>query len=134
MKRGLLAAIFASMMIPAAYADNCADAEDQATLNQCAAQEYKAADAELNARFHEIRKRLVDDAATRNLLRDSERAWVSFRDAECTFAASAAAGGSAYPMAYDACLTELTKERAARFQQYLSAEEGDLTNPVPPAN
>lgn len=134
MKRVLMAAAFASFMVPAAYADTCADAEDQATLNQCAAQEYKAADAELNTRFHEIRKRLVDDAATRGLLRDSERAWVSFRDAECTFAASATAGGTAYPMAYDSCLTELTKQRSARFQQYLSAEEGDLTSPLPPAN
>lgn len=134
MKRALVAAAFASILAPSAHADACADAKDQATLNQCAAQEYKAADAALNAQFHEIRKRLGSDAATRALLRDSERAWVAFRDAECTFAASATAGGTAYPMTYDSCLTELTKQRAARFQQYLSAEEGDLSSPLPPAN
>ena len=96
MKRILLTSALIAIMLPAAQADECMDnAEDQAAMTQCAAQAYQASDAELNGLFHEMRQRLGDDADTRHLLRDAERAWVAFRDAECAFAASAVAGGSA---------------------------------------
>ena len=133
MKRALLTAAVIGFMLPAgAHADECADAEDQATMNECAAKDLQAADAELNSLYHQIRQRIVDDVDTRNLLRDAERAWVAFRDAECTFATSSTAGGSIWPMEYDACLTGLTQQRIEQFQGYLSAQEGDL-GPLPPA-
>lgn len=133
MKRTLLAAAIIGLMLPAgAYADECTDAEDQATMNQCAAKDLQAADAKLNSLYHDIRQRIGDDVDTRHLLRDAERAWVVFRDSECTFAASGVTGGSIYPMIYDGCLTELTQQRIEQFQGYLSAEEGDM-GPLPPA-
>lgn len=135
MRHILLTAMLAALMLPAAHADDCMDnAEDQAAMSQCAAQAYQASDAELNALFHEIRQRLGDDADARRLLRDAERAWGAFRDAECMFAASAAAGGSAYPMVYDLCLDDLTQKRIADFRQYLDCEEGDMSCPVPAAD
>lgn len=128
----VLVALAAFMLSPA-HADECMDgAEDQAAMTACAARSYQAADAGLNRVFHEIRARLGDDADTRNLLRRSEQAWVAFRDAECDFAASATAGGSAYSMTRDLCLADLTAARSTRLQQYLDCEEGDLSCPVPP--
>lgn len=135
MKRALLSAALVALMLPAAHADECMDAaQDQASMTACAAQAYQASDAELNRLFHEIRQRLGDDAETRMLLRDAGRAWIAFRDAECAFAASAVAGGSAYPMVHDLCLDDLTQSRIAEFRQYLDCEEGDMSCPVPPAD
>lgn len=133
-KQTLLTAALIAMMLPAAHADECQDAQDQATMTKCAQQAYQASDAELNRLFHQIRQRLGDDTDRRQLLRGAERAWVAFRDAECTFAASAVAGGSAYPMVYDLCLDQLTRERNEELRQYLDCEEGDLSCPLPPAD
>lgn len=137
MKPVILSAALLASMVPAVFAaeqlDECMDnAENQAAMTQCAAQAYQASDAELNEVFHDTRQRLGDDADTRRLLRDAERAWVAFRDAECAFAASAVAGGSAYPMVLDLCLNELTQSRIEQFRQYLHCEEGDMSCPVPP--
>ncbi len=132
MKHIVLAAIFCTLSLSAAQADQCMDkAVDQASMNRCAAQAYEKFDADLNRYFHEIRQRLADDVDARHLLRDSQRAWITFRDAECAFAASAAIGGSVYPMAHDLCLADLTQKRAHELRQYLECEEGDMTCPVP---
>ena len=56
-----------------------------------------------------------------------------FRDAECGFAASGVAGGSAEPMVTAQCLARLTQSRNADFKAYLACPEGDLSCPLPPA-
>ena len=45
------AALFAT---PAAQAENCDNAADQATMNECADKAYKASDAELNKLYKRI--------------------------------------------------------------------------------
>ncbi|MCV0395641.1 MAG: lysozyme inhibitor LprI family protein [Rhizobiaceae bacterium] len=134
MKRIVLIAISAVSMLPAARADECMDkAQDQAAMTACAEQAYKSADAELNALYREIEQRLGADRDARHLLVGAERAWVAFRDAECTFASSGVDGGSAYPMVQSMCLGELTRKRGEELRQYLDCEEGDVSCPVPPA-
>lgn len=112
---------------------DCANASDQATMNQCAGQEYKAADKELNAVYQQITARLKDNAEGKKLLISAQRAWIGFRDAECNFSASGVAGGSVYPLIYSNCLTSVTKVRTEALKQYLKCEEGDLSCPVPGA-
>ena len=92
---------------------------------------YKAADAELNRLYQKIESRLSGDAAAKHKLVAAQRAWVAFRDAECTFAASGVEGGSAYPQVLEACLQDLTETRVENFNAYLNCEEGDLSCPVP---
>lgn len=134
MRKMVQIAVLTAFILPAAQAEDCMDqAEDQLQMNICAQNSYQAADAELNQRFNELRQRIGDDANTRSLLREAERAWLAFRDAECTFAASATLGGSANVMIYDNCLTDLTQQRSEQFLQYLNCEEGDLSCPVPGA-
>src|SRR5690606_26589281 len=96
-----------------ARAADCADAKDQATMNECAARSFKASDARLNTLYREIEQRLGTDADARHRLVAAQRAWVSFRDAECGFSASAVEGGSAYPMIYAMCRDDLTTARIA---------------------
>jgi len=112
---------------------DCANASDQSTMNQCAGQEYKAADKELNAVYQQITARLKENAEGKKLLVSAQRAWIGFRDAECNFSASGVAGGSVYPLIYSNCLTSVTKVRTEALKQYLKCEEGDLSCPVPGA-
>jgi len=107
--------------------------ETQSGMNICAAADYKAADAKLNADYGEIIKRLSDDADARKLLQESQRAWIAFRDAECKFSSSGVEGGSIYPLVYAECLKGLTDARVEQLGAYLKCDEGDTSCPVPSA-
>ena len=91
---------------------DCENAQDQATMNKCANDDFAKADKQLNAHYREIEKRLADDA-------------------ECNFSASGTAGGSVHPMTVAKCREKLTTERNKQFSEYLNCEEGDLSCPVP---
>jgi uncharacterized protein YecT (DUF1311 family) len=119
--------LFTSM----AFAADCDNATDQATMNQCAAQQNAAADKELNALYQQITTRLKAEPERKKLLVGAQRAWVAFRDAECKFSASGVEGGSVYPLIYSSCTTDLTKARVQTFKNYLKCQEGDLSCPVP---
>ena len=101
-------------------------------MNACADQAFMKSDAALNAAYKQIMARLADDAATKRLLMTAQRAWLKFRDAECTFVASASSGGTIYPMILAQCRDEITKGRTKVLQSYLNCQEGDLSCPVPP--
>ena len=104
------------------------------SVRACADRAFQASDARLNDLYKQITARLKDDADTKKLLTAAQRSWVGFRDAECSFATSAAADGSAHPMLVAQCRTELTDKRAGELKTYLSCAEGDLSCPVPAAN
>ncbi len=127
----LLLALTPLLFTPFAHALDCANASDQATMNQCAAQEHKAADKELNALYQQISARLKSNPDSKKLLVGAQRGWIGFRDAECKFASSAVTGGSVYPLIYSNCVTELTKARVETLKNYLKCQEGDLSCPVP---
>lgn len=127
----LLLALTPLLFTPFAHALDCANASDQVTMNQCAAQEHKAADKELNALYQQISARLKNNPDSKKLLVGAQRGWIGFRDAECKFASSAVTGGSVYPLIYSNCVTELTKARVETLKNYLKCQEGDLSCPVP---
>ncbi len=129
MRRTLL--LLALAGTPVAAAD-CPGATTQMELNQCAGATAKAADDELNSLYKQVRARLRGDDATTKLLVAAQRAWIAYRDAECTFAASGFLGGSIYPMVYAGCLESVTNARIEDFRRYLACEEGDLSCPLPP--
>ncbi|WP_163268852.1 lysozyme inhibitor LprI family protein [Chelativorans alearense] len=135
MKTFLLAAAMVLAMPTFAFAqDNCDDAEDQATMNECADAAFEKSDKKLNELYKQIEARLKDDADTKKLLIQAQRDWVKFRDAECGFQTAGAAGGSVVPMLVAMCMDGLTQSRVEDFEGYLNCEEGDLSCPVPAAN
>jgi uncharacterized protein YecT (DUF1311 family) len=75
----------------------------QIEMNQCAANEYRAADRDLNAFYSKLEK-------TKELIA-AERAWIVYRDAECAYQVKAVEGGSMAPMVQASCLADLTKQR-----------------------
>lgn len=126
-----LALLPLGMGAPASAADNCASAESQAALDECYGKAYKTSDAQLNKLYKDIEHRLKEDPDATKLLVAAQKAWLSFRDAECAFSSSKSAEGSIYPMVQAICLMGLTEKRIADFKVYLSCQEGDMSCPVP---
>lgn len=117
-------ACLASLVTPAAAQDPiCANPPDQMTMTDCAYQEWKTADAELNSVYKRVMGMLKDqddqlDDAQRGgpeALRDAQRAWITFRDKTCEAEGFAMRGGTAEPMVVGFCLTRITRERIAHL-------------------
>ena len=104
-----------------------------AALAQEPSQDFAKADTALNAAYREVENRLADDADGKARLVAAQRAWLTFRDAECRFQSGAVEGGSAAPLAEASCKAALTESRTEQLNAYLNCEEGDITCPVPPA-
>ncbi|WP_025126301.1 lysozyme inhibitor LprI family protein [Pseudomonas sp. PH1b] len=130
MRAILFLALAPLLLAPLAQADEC-DSSTQTDMNLCAGVQSKAADKELNALYQQINQRLKDQPHTKKLLLSAQRAWVAFRDAECSFSTSGVEGGSLYPVGYSNCITALTQARVESFKNYLKCMEGDLNCPVP---
>jgi uncharacterized protein YecT (DUF1311 family) len=71
-------------------------AQTQAAMNAQARAEFERADADLNKTYEALLAKLPD-AETKEKLKQSQRAWLAFRDAEAAFAADQARGGSMVP-------------------------------------
>lgn len=112
-------------------AEDCSTLETQSEMNACAARNFDAADTALNRAYREVVGRPADDPEGLGKLKAAERAWVAYRDAECTFAAMSVEEGSIYPMIWHGCREALTAERTAALNRYLACQEGDLDCPVP---
>jgi uncharacterized protein YecT (DUF1311 family) len=101
----------------------------QTALNECAAADFRAADARLNAAYRAITRRLTDDPARRSLV-EAQRAWIRFRDAECEFDTKGYEGGSIRPMLFSECQERVTEQRTADLNAYLSCNRDGCA--VPP--
>jgi uncharacterized protein YecT (DUF1311 family) len=130
MRKTAMIVLLTTLCSTPASASPCAD-QTQRGLDACAGVARDKADAALNGVYKEIVARLADDAAETKRLIEAEKAWIAFRDAECTFANSSNAGGSIYPMVYSGCLSRLTKARTKELAGYLNCAEGDMGCPVP---
>src|SRR5262249_1188856 len=80
----------------------CDKAQTQVEMNDCAAKESRAADQKLNKLYAELSAKLEPERLAK--LKEAERAWVKFRDADCDFQSSIYKGGTMYPMIYSFCL------------------------------
>ena len=110
-------------------------AQTQADLNRRSAGGYQAADAALNAEYRramthmaaedkgradDLRRGFVKpdgDPTYQAALLASQRAWLAYRDRQCTLAGFEFRGGSASSMARGQCLTDLTRARTAELRQ-----------------
>lgn len=100
----------------------------------CAAEAYKAADAELNRYYRKAVERTADDRDTLALLRRSEAAWISYRDAECTAVGSTWGLGTGRAVAETTCRTDLTRRRThdiwLRWLTYADSTPPSLPEPA----
>jgi uncharacterized protein YecT (DUF1311 family) len=129
MKRQILAAILLLCCGAApAMADDkpdCTDPQDQNTMTLCAGLDYDKADKELNALWPSIKASAeendksasAEDGGYVKALMASQKAWLAFRDAECTWQGFQAHGGSMEPMLVNGCLAAVTKDRIKQLKE-----------------
>ncbi|TPL70991.1 lysozyme inhibitor LprI family protein [Mesorhizobium sp. B2-3-15] len=106
--------------------------DSQQMMNICAGEDYQAADARLNAAYQALIG--SDDADGKRLLQVAQRAWISFRDAECAHNTAASQGGSIHAMEVSQCLTRLTNDRIKQLAASANCEEGDASCASPDAD
>jgi uncharacterized protein YecT (DUF1311 family) len=101
-----------------AAAPICNREGSQSEMNACAAEEFHAADAELNEVYSSIVKEHANNALFLKRLKTSQRLWIQLRDADLAAQFPLAPGqsaqveyGSIYPLEFAAAKTELTRER-----------------------
>jgi len=107
-------------------APNCnAAAVTQYDMDMCAGQDFKKADDALNALYRKMLPRY--NATDQGLLKDAERKWVAWRDAECAFDTNLSMGGTMHPMVETMCQTEMTKARVKELEAQLKCTDGDTS-------
>lgn len=104
--------------------------QTQKELNENASKDFQKTDKELNAVYQKILKEYSKDIAFIKNLKNSQRVWIQFRDAEMkTKYPDKERGyyGSMQPMCWNTYMTELTEERIKKLKVWLTGvEEGVL--------
>lgn len=88
------------------------DQESTATIVECLTQLHAKWDARLNAAYKVAMEQL--DEARREELRDVQRAWIAYRDADCGFYRSGE--GTIAAIEGNACMFGLTRDRALELE------------------
>ena len=101
---------------------DCKNAMAQQDMNLCAEQDFNKADAKLNGIYKALIAKLEDKEKSE--LKAAQRAWLAYRDAECTFTIRANEGGSIYPMEWSGCLKAQTDIRIKQLQAHLDCVNG----------
>ncbi len=104
---------------------DCKKAEAQMELTYCAEQDLNAADKLLNVQYQATRKATkkrdadaeADQKGANDALVKAQRAWVAYRDAQCTSYGYQAHGGSMEPMLIYSCQADLTRKRTAELKE-----------------
>ena len=86
-------------------------------MRDCSSAEYERQDQALNAVYRDLMAQLPADLKTE--LRDAQRAWIGFREAECNYR-SLAQGGTLGLLIRDSCWLDFTTERVARLRSELA--------------
>ncbi len=111
---------FAAPVAALAQDVDCANAQAQVELTFCAEQDWKTADADLNAAYEVAISAMksidinldAPDRGAEKALRASQRAWITFRDNTCAAEGYAFHGGSAEPMVIYQCRARISAARA----------------------
>jgi uncharacterized protein YecT (DUF1311 family) len=123
----LIAQAGAILAVDASPSDECADAQDQHSLNMCALEDYQAADVELNQQWAETAAAMKEADAELDrehdkqpgyyeTLLEAQRAWLKYRDAHCLVDSFSFRGGSGQPMVDSFCKANLTRMRTEQLR------------------
>ena len=118
-----------AMLLAAQTPDiDCENAMTQMEMNFCAHQDFKQADAKLNAQWkltsaamklrdENFESTYDDRAGYHETLLEAQRAWLKFRDAHCRSEGYFARGGSMEPMLVSSCMAHQTNIRTAELEE-----------------
>ena len=109
------------LLSSSAFAFECNLEGNQAELNQCAYDDFLTADDALNDVYQKLIKKSKGDKTYIKQLRQAQRAWIKFRDAELDAMFSCAeediklCWGSMVGMLYPSAKADLTEERTKKI-------------------
>ena len=119
-----------TLAVFALFAAPLARAQTQGEMNAETAGEFQAADKQLNSIYQEILSDYADDEAFIASLKEAQRCWIAFRDAQLKMKypdREPGHYGSIQPVCEANYLAELTRERTAALEVWLAGvEEGDV--------
>ena len=112
------------------YKDCTKSANTQLELTQCAGDDAKRADAELNSVYQQLLSKAKGNEHAIEKIRAAQRAWISFRDAQLAAVFpredKQAAYGSMYAMCYANIAAEMTRERTAQLRRMLKSWDSEF--------
>ncbi|TBN43883.1 DUF1311 domain-containing protein [Paracoccus subflavus] len=85
-------------------------------ISRCVMGEHAAWDAALNREYQAARAHYAEDQTAADRLRDAQRAWIAWRDAECAFQYARYGGGSMRTIAAANCQMSMTAMRALELR------------------
>ena len=109
---------------------DCANAQTQADMNQCAYLDLEKADKELNAVYKQALKSAAeadkmaadmgpDYVGAVKAMKKAQRAWIDYRDGHCDGMGYEAVGGSMQPMLIAGCQARLTENRTKELRELI---------------
>jgi len=108
------------LLLPNVASAQCKDAISTKDMQDCMDDEWKKSDAELNRVYQESLKKLKPEQAA--LLKKAQRAWLTYRGAQCEADYKMFTGGTAAPLALIQCRVSLTQERTKTLKHtYLTS-------------
>ena len=117
------------LLMLAAAASACGDKPNQTAMTMCQKAAATVADAEMNRVWTQVRAAMQSadrsagsSPAAGNVaaLLAAQRAWLTFRDAECRIESYEWRGGTMQPFTENQCLTQLTRSRTQQLRAMLS--------------
>lgn len=102
-------------------ADPCADLTQQQSMNQCAYDEFKKVDEELNKLYSRVTESEQFKSDIGPKIAASQKSWTEYRKLECEAEGSHYEGGSLEPLIVSDCMTMLTKERIGVLNTWLES-------------
>ncbi|KAA8693382.1 putative Lipoprotein [Pseudomonas caricapapayae] len=116
-----LAAFIALGIGCSAQAKDC-DA-NQASMNECAANELAALDADLNKQYN-AQMAWLKTPAKKQAFKDAQLKWIALRDADCLYQAGKPEdSGSIWPLLQSQCLADQTRVRLQQLKAYVACRE-----------
>lgn len=126
----IVAALALLSAAAAAQDPDCANPVTQSDMNVCAYQDFKRADAALNAQWTittaQMKERDRDTLRPEDTrpgyfdtLLAGQRAWLTYREQHCASEGYLMRGGSAEPLLISGCQTQLTEARTAQLKSLI---------------
>ena len=126
----MIRTLLCTLLLSALFAAGRCEAQTQGDLNEQTAAEFHAADKELNSIYQKILEEYVDDEAFIANLKEAQRCWIAFRDAQLKMKypeREPGYYGSILPSCEAIYLAELTQERIKALQVWIEGvQEGDV--------
>lgn len=99
------------------YASDCEDATTNVALKECLSAKLSLADNDMNVAYVKLMS-LLNDKVAKEKLKKTQRAWLTFRDAEAEFSADFMRGGTGAGVLYISTLTSITNTRTKELLEY----------------